>query len=60
MFDALLILEVMEVLRYKDSLCQWMYKEKGKEFIIFNLAIYNILVYKWLLCALEVFDCFRK
>jgi len=28
-FEAILILEVMEVLRYKESLCQWMYKEKG-------------------------------
>ena len=42
-FDAILSLKIMEVLRYKESLCQWMYKEKGMSltFLISLLLIYN-------------------
>jgi len=42
-FEAILILEVMEVLRYKESLCQWMYKEKGMSltFLILWFVIYS-------------------
>jgi hypothetical protein len=42
-FDAILSLKIMEVVRYKDSLCQWMYKEKGMSltFLISLLVIYN-------------------
>jgi len=28
-FDAIFSLKEMDVLRYKESLCQWMYKENG-------------------------------
>jgi hypothetical protein len=33
----------MEVLRYKESLCQWIYKEKGMSltFLILLLVIYK-------------------
>jgi len=42
-FDAILSLQVMEVLRYKESLCQGMYKEKGVSlsFLILLLVIYK-------------------
>jgi hypothetical protein len=40
---AIFSLKVMGVSRYKMSLCQWMYKEKGKSltFLTLLLVIYN-------------------
>ena len=42
-FDAILSLKIMEVLRYKESLCQWMYKEREMSltFLISLLVIYK-------------------
>jgi len=47
----------MEVLRYKESLCQWMYKKKGRSltYLILLLVIYEngCCVHLRLLTALE-------
>ena len=56
-FDSIFSLKIMEVLRYKESLCQWMYKEKGMSlpFLISLLVMYNngCCVHLRLLSAVE-------
>jgi hypothetical protein len=57
----------MEVLRYKESLCQWMYKEKGRSlrYLILLFVVYGngCCVHLRLLTAVEknfagdVMDC---
>ena len=66
---AILSLKVVEVLRYKESLCQWMYEEKGMSltFLILLLVIYKngCCVHLRLLTAVEnnfaldMMDCNR-
>ena len=56
-FDAIFSLKEMEVVRYIESLCQWMYKEKGMSltFLILLLVIYEngCCVHLRLLTAVE-------
>jgi hypothetical protein len=56
-FAAIFSLKVLEVLKYKESLCQWMYKERGKSltFLILLLVIYKkgYCVHLRLLTAVE-------